>query len=114
MEVQALVMWNSTKEELAAARLRIAELEIKCKLLKKRAKKAEKALAGRFAPAVPVTAEKAKAENVIQRLAESLDAGGGLTTASKLGSWRAAKTAEYRSQQNALTMGPIGSVGDDN
>lgn len=108
---QIMGMWNDYKEQLASARLRIAELEIQKKALKKRAKKAEKLLAAGGQHRV-VAPETKKAENIIQKLAESLDAGGGMTSASKLGSWRAARTAEYRSQQNALTMGPIGSLDD--
>lgn len=112
MEVQeiAMGMWNNYKEELDAARLELATLKVRNKELKKRAKKAEKLLAAGGHRAV--NPEVKRAENVIQKLAESLDAGGGMTSASKLASWRAARTAEYRAQQNALTMGPIGTLDD--
>lgn len=102
-------MWNNYKEELDAAKLELAEMRVRLKAMKKRCKKAEKQLAAQQPrPVQVIDPQKQKAENIIQKLAESLDVGGGMSPASKLGSWRAAKTAEYASQKAALTMGNIG------
>lgn len=105
--------WSSkVKQEQEAIRLEMVGLRAEVKALKKVAKKMEKAVIAmssrRPGPVQVIDPQKQKAENIIQKLAESLDVGGGMSPASKLGSWRAAKTAEYASQKAALTMGNIG------
>lgn len=104
-------MWgNSYKEELDQAKLELAGLKAEKKLLKKQLKKAEKALKLHGGP-VAVDPNRPKPDNVFQKLAESIDSGAGLAPA-KLSSWRAARTAEYLSQKNALNMGPFTPVTD--
>ena len=103
-------MWNNYKEELDQAKLELAESRVVIKMLKKRAKKAEKALKLHGGP-VAVDPNRPKPDNVFQKLAESIDSGAGLAPA-KLSSWRAARTAEYLSQKNAMNMGQFTPVVD--
>jgi len=51
--------------------------------------------------------QKEAKENPIEALALALAEGRGLQTPNKLTAWRAAKTAEHRKEQVALSTGPL-------